>query len=167
MVLGMILTFSAFIYLFQPKFSKKIKFLSSQDYEPPLSLGRLNNLLRILQDKELTHSKALNELDLIIFNDINKQASKFQTDKPNKKSIYETFKNEIQTYLNVENSYLITNTNFLDILTSISDNSSFLKPRTVEKLRKIEVTIFESLSSPLIEFVDSDSKFQRIKQNLL
>jgi hypothetical protein len=150
LVFGLLLTFLAFFLLFQPKLTKKPRYLWSQDYLLPLNAARLNRLLRILQDSEVTHKDTLDRLGIFVFGDIIKLINGTKTGKMN--DTYVKFQGQISRFMNVENRYLVTNEKFFaDVLTPISDNNSFYKPRNAQKL--VEVNWFVGLNSETNEFV--------------
>lgn len=116
-------------------------------FMPAISEHRLNNLLRLLIDKERDEStegslrnKALDQLDLFVFDDILKN-------RTGSKQIYSTYRSEFDDYFRFDGNYLKVSDKFVSYLSNKSKTHSFKKQRT--QVNKKRIVRYWSLSLSL------------------
>jgi hypothetical protein len=121
----------------------------TKNYTRPLSLIKINKLLRILQDNEAKHEHIFYDLGVISFTDLTQSSDdknktfQIATNKifknVNNHSSYVELKREMSRYLKVADNHVEANQDFLNHLNALSDYYSFGNTTNLEKARKIDV----------------------------
>ena len=105
------------------------KRLLNNNFMIPLSKERIDELFKILFKFENKFKDVLKDLDVILF-----------TDLIEKKKIYGSFSHDILSYLNVNQSGVSTNENFLNDLKYLSNYYSYVMPRDSVEPKDIKVS---------------------------